>query len=336
MTVLRINKKEKNFLILDKTCLTEITLSWGAKGLHSYLMSLPVDWQVNVNDLKNRATNGRDSVRGLLNELQNFGYITKEWVRDDATGKYSCLEYVVHELPQHDIMIEGPGTGNPETAFPSPANPATEKPTLININNTKDTNNKELTAANQLEKNFRQESKKSAAAVFSTQNNKTYLTTSLAEDSVIGNILTANQQTRIDLLVQEIKTKLTLNDPNKLVDEIQHCLLSKKHFTACNQDFGKKLNAIRKVILRGGWQTPADMASHIITTKDSSGALVEQLKKELTKYHAEANHFGRLINNANKEARINLEGILKKVIEKTKDLETKIQYELTKSLQTTM
>ena len=40
MAVLRINKKETYFLILDKTCLKK-GLSWGAKGLHAYLISLP-------------------------------------------------------------------------------------------------------------------------------------------------------------------------------------------------------------------------------------------------------------------------------------------------------
>jgi len=68
MTILRIRKKETNFLILDKTCLVQSTLTWGAKGLHTYLMSLPSEWRINVHDLKNRAVNGRDSVRGLLKE----------------------------------------------------------------------------------------------------------------------------------------------------------------------------------------------------------------------------------------------------------------------------
>ena len=96
MTVLRINKKEKNFLILDKTCLQATDLSWGAKGLHAYLMSLPDNWQVKVQDLSKRATNGRDSVRALLSELKTTGYISTSWMRDDKTGKYNCLEYLVH------------------------------------------------------------------------------------------------------------------------------------------------------------------------------------------------------------------------------------------------
>lgn len=130
MTVLRVRKKETNFLVLDKTCLTQKNLSWGAKGLHSYLMSLPPEWSVNVHDLSNRSTNGRDSVRGLLNELEKAGYIAKEQIRDEVTGKFSCLEYIIHELPQN-VGSASPNTEKPETGFPAPDFPKTEKPTLI-------------------------------------------------------------------------------------------------------------------------------------------------------------------------------------------------------------
>ena len=48
MAVLRISKKQQNFVILDKTCLHNTKLSLGAKGLHAYLMSMPDNWCVNV------------------------------------------------------------------------------------------------------------------------------------------------------------------------------------------------------------------------------------------------------------------------------------------------
>lgn len=105
MAVLRVQKKENNFLVIDKTCLKQSNLSWGAKGLHSYLLSLPSEWCVNVHDLKSRATNGRDSVRGLLNELEQAGCIVKEQRRDAVTGKYNALEYIIYELPQVMSLI---------------------------------------------------------------------------------------------------------------------------------------------------------------------------------------------------------------------------------------
>ena len=94
MAVLRIHKKQQNFVILDKTCLNDVTLSWGAKGLHAYLMSLPDDWQVRVSDLRLRSTNGRDAVRGLLNELEQVGYIERSISRNEVSGRFGGVEYL--------------------------------------------------------------------------------------------------------------------------------------------------------------------------------------------------------------------------------------------------
>ena len=69
MAILRVYKKQNNFVILDKTCLHDEKLSWAAKGLHAYLISMPDDWSVRVSHLVYQATNGRDSVKGVLAEL---------------------------------------------------------------------------------------------------------------------------------------------------------------------------------------------------------------------------------------------------------------------------
>jgi hypothetical protein len=114
MSVVRIHRVENKFLMMDKTCLYEPSLSWGAKGLHTYLMSLPAGWRVKVSDLKNRSTNGRDSVRGLIKELETYGYISKAWVRDETTGKYSYLEYIAHELRHNGKATEIPDTESTE------------------------------------------------------------------------------------------------------------------------------------------------------------------------------------------------------------------------------
>ena len=111
------------------------------------------------------------------------------------------------------------------------------------------------------------EDKKNAAAVFS-DNKKTGQENTLPriptsqpisylspKDAVIGSALTPNQQLRVDTAAR------TLNPAHSktLAEEISYCLLNPKHFTACSLDFSRKLNAIRKVILLGEWQTPANM-----------------------------------------------------------------------------
>lgn len=327
MTVLRVHKKETNFLILDKTCLTQQNLSWGAKGLHSYLMSLPSDWRVNVYDLKKRATNGRDSVRGLLSELEKAGYIIRESVRNEETGKFGGIEYVVYEIPQEiqsdSSSTESPAPGkpsaveprteNPETGFQAPVNPAPEKATLVSIKNNKYPENK-ITAAAREEPlmAFEESETKKAAAAFSEQKTQplqntpsrvSFINPASPEDSVIANALTPYQQERLESLLETVSNQ----GFHVTADEIEYCLLNPQNFKNSGQDFGRKLNAIRTVILRGEWQTPVWM---ILEKKIESEQAFSTQRAVLSSTQAEINHFQRLLESAHGTARENILDIL--------------------------
>lgn len=71
--IIRVVRRENPFVQIDKSCLQCTTLSWGAKGLHSYIMSLPPKWEVRINDLANRSTTGRDGTRSCFKELEAHG-----------------------------------------------------------------------------------------------------------------------------------------------------------------------------------------------------------------------------------------------------------------------
>lgn len=61
-----------NFTVVSNECLKDERISWKAKGLICYIMSLPDNWKLTVKDLQNRAKDGRDSVYSGLKELQDF------------------------------------------------------------------------------------------------------------------------------------------------------------------------------------------------------------------------------------------------------------------------
>lgn len=325
MTVLRVRKKETNFLVLDKTCLTERNLSWGAKGLHSYLMSLPPEWSINVYDLKNRATNGRDSVRGLLSELEKAGYIVKEQVRDEVTGKFSCLEYIIHEIPQA-VPDELPAPGNPSPDNPGTDYPCPANPTLININNNKYTEQKIIKAAAR-EDSFLaldEDETKKAAAAFPEKKTKalenkspselSFINQAFPEDSVIGKTLTPYQCERLESLVDAIGNQGFFVS----AEEIEYCLLNSQTFKGSGQEFGRKLNAIRTVILRGEWQAPAGM---VLEAKGKVDANLRIQQAQLHTAHAEVNHFQRLLESATGPVRENLETILTSLQKKMREIE---------------
>lgn len=338
MAVLRIHKKQQNFVILDKTCLNDESLSWGAKGLHAYLISLPDNWKVRVSDLKERARNGRDAVRGLLCELEQAGYIQKSTCRDDVNGRFGGVEYLVLEIPETKNQEGNPEAENPSLVSPAPGNPLPVNPTLMNINriNNKKLNNKTATANRSLPVkalSAKIQSEKAAAVVFSqavrhevmsvekTDKGNNHIDFLSQEDALIGSQLTQPQKQRVRILVKS----LNISQKEVLIDEIEFCLLNPKHFTACGKDFSKKLNAIRGVILRGDWQTPAGMIQELSTEQNSHDLAVRQLENELREVQAEAIHFKRLLTTAKEHTRVHFETIIYQAQNKIHDIEGRIR-----------
>lgn len=141
LAIYRIDKKD-NYVVLDKGFLNDKTLSWQAKGLMAYMLSLPNDWRFHMNDLKNRSRNGRDATYTIMKELIDAGYVVRQENRED--GKFGNVDYVVHETkrpphPENPDTVE-PFPGKPDTGKPDTGNPYPENPTLLNNNYTKYTN----------------------------------------------------------------------------------------------------------------------------------------------------------------------------------------------------
>lgn len=116
-------KTGTNFTIVNNDYLQNQLLSFKAKGLLTYLLSLPNDWKIQVIDLMNRSKDGRDSVMSGLNELIEFNYCIRLRSRDKS-GKFESYDYVVS-----DVRLLHPQTGNPITE-----DQLTDNPQLINTN----------------------------------------------------------------------------------------------------------------------------------------------------------------------------------------------------------
>ena len=95
-------KKSDDFVTLDTHCLRNKDLKWDAKGLHSYLVQLPDDWQINISDLVNRSKDGRDATSTPMKSLIFAGYIIRERCFDEK-GKFEGYDYFVFERPEHAI-----------------------------------------------------------------------------------------------------------------------------------------------------------------------------------------------------------------------------------------
>lgn len=111
-------------------------LSFAARGMLTYLLSLPKDWDINLCDLQQEC--GRDAARRILNELITAGYVVPRQKSHDSKGRISYSGYVVYENP-----AENPHTKTPCTEKPSTVNQTTGKPSTENahqqINSLSDT-----------------------------------------------------------------------------------------------------------------------------------------------------------------------------------------------------
>lgn len=98
MAVFRINK-DKNFITMGKYHLKEKDMSLKAIGLLSIMLSLPDEWDYSVAGLTAIRKEGKNSINSILNELEEFGYLTRNMVYEN--GKISNWEYNIYEKPKN-------------------------------------------------------------------------------------------------------------------------------------------------------------------------------------------------------------------------------------------
>tara|TARA_Y100000401_G_scaffold2239_1_gene1641 strand:+ start:507 stop:1154 length:648 start_codon:yes stop_codon:yes gene_type:complete len=124
MKIKRI-QKSKNYSIISNEILKRKDLSLKAKGLMSLILSLPDDWDLNVNGLVKIVKESKNTLYSILKELNGFGYVERNRITD-SSGKVIKWELIVYE--------------NPHTKKPEPKNPDVEKCTQIKTNIKQNTN----------------------------------------------------------------------------------------------------------------------------------------------------------------------------------------------------
>jgi len=144
ISVYRLPKDSDNrFAMVDRRFLSDDHLSWEAKGLLVYLLSMPNDWSFHPKEIRTHGPAGRDKFSRMLRELECAGYIRRSKWRD-ASGKWRWA-WEVFESPELSesayfeefTETENPSVANfekstvtekPFTVKPSPEKPFTEDP----------------------------------------------------------------------------------------------------------------------------------------------------------------------------------------------------------------
>ena len=130
MSVLKIEKNQ-NYTVMSNHHLRDRNLSYKAKGLLLFMLSLPDDWDYSLAGLCSISKESRDGIRSILKELQEHHYVEIEKVRGNKG--YFEYNYLIYEIPhfeEHEHDENNPDMENPYLDSPS----VVESTTQINTN----------------------------------------------------------------------------------------------------------------------------------------------------------------------------------------------------------
>lgn len=116
--IIKVSNKTENFTISANEVPRRSDLSARAKGIHSYLMTLPRDWKLYKEELYQHFTEGRDAINTAFKELEEKGYIKKTRLKEK--GRFAGWDYSVYETSTINGLSEH---GKPDAGKPCTENP---------------------------------------------------------------------------------------------------------------------------------------------------------------------------------------------------------------------
>ena len=141
----RINVRNQssycNTVTIPNATAQDASLSWAARGLLAYMLSMPANWAFHEHDLVHRSPQGRDHLRSIVRELEAHGYLERHQARDEH-GRQAAAQWRVWDRPQHQRdTTTAPLTGKPSTENPSTdrcrataaKSPQTENPSTVEM-----------------------------------------------------------------------------------------------------------------------------------------------------------------------------------------------------------
>lgn len=139
MATFRVSK-DKNYTTINNTGLRDERLTWKAKGILAYILSLPDDWVFYMEEVAKHSKDGIASLKAGMKELKECGYVKRFPIKGED-GKIHRWETIIYEVPQ----VEKPLVEIlPVESLPVENLPVENRPLLsTNIPSTNNTNSPE-------------------------------------------------------------------------------------------------------------------------------------------------------------------------------------------------
>jgi hypothetical protein len=97
MPIVRAERPKANFTIVQNTVIRDHRLSFRARGILVFILSMPDNWSTSSDHLGRISKEGRDAVRVAMKELQSAGYIQR--IRQQTTRGHWQTVTIVHDNP---------------------------------------------------------------------------------------------------------------------------------------------------------------------------------------------------------------------------------------------
>lgn len=96
-SILEIKELPDTTIMVYRSVLNDKTLSLKAKGLHSFMRTMPDNWNFYVVDLENRLKESHGAIARILNELIDKGYVDRDKLPTEK-GYFMGYLYVVYPI----------------------------------------------------------------------------------------------------------------------------------------------------------------------------------------------------------------------------------------------
>ncbi|HBC3839401.1 TPA: hypothetical protein KD881_002614 [Vibrio parahaemolyticus] len=112
MAIRRV-KQRSRFTQIPNETLQDTRLSFEARGVLGLLLSKPEDWVIHKSWIQAQAPRcGKDRLTRILKELQDIGYLQKDFSRD-VGGKFNGVDWLLYDTPSR--RTENPPPENPDS-----------------------------------------------------------------------------------------------------------------------------------------------------------------------------------------------------------------------------
>ena len=121
---------ERRYTCIDNSPLQDERLSWAARGLLAYMLSMPDDWSFYFEELCKHSTDGKTATRTALDKLERAGYVTRNHPKR-KDGTFERWVWTVREVPVSENQTVVPVSEN-QTVVPVSEKPNADFPNADN------------------------------------------------------------------------------------------------------------------------------------------------------------------------------------------------------------